>query len=404
MKIRRVFVIILDGAGVGALPDADKYGDRGSNTLGHIALIKRDWHIPNLLSLGLGELLSMADQDGISDSPVPVFPRAVLRGAYGKMASSAPAKDTTSGHWELAGTLIEKPFPTYPHGFPGELISLFESRIGGGLKVLGNKTASGTEIIQELGEEHLSTGYPIVYTSADSVFQIATHEGKVPPETLYKWCLLAREQVLTGEHAVGRVIARPFTGSPGHFIRTAGRRDFSVKPPGPTLLDLAAGAGYHVSAVGKVKDVFAGQGVTRHLPASGNTEIINVLNRELQSDEDYRGIIWATLVDFDMLYGHRNDVEGYTAAMEEFDSFLGKLLTLLRDEDLLVISADHGCDPTFPGTDHTREYVPLLLYSPGIIPSFLGISETFADMGATICELLGCPPVSSGKSLAGKLF
>ncbi len=380
----------MDGAGVGALPDADKYGDRGSNTLGHIALAVKNWHLPNLTSLGLDKLIT--------------FPGSVKnvfqRGVFGKMAASSPGKDTTSGHWELAGVVLEKPFPLYPRGFPKEVISRFEAEIG--RKVLGNIAASGTEIIEVLGEEHLKTGFPIVYTSADSVFQIAAHEEIVPPETLYNWCLAARNKVLVGEHAVGRVIARPFHGKPGRFSRTAGRRDFSLSPPGPTLLDLVSSCGLQVLSVGKVKDIFAGKGVTRHVPASGNEEIINALRQGLQ--EDFQGIMWATLVDFDMLYGHRNDTAGFASAMEDFDLFLGEAMNLLKTEDLLVISADHGCDPSFTGTDHTREYVPLLVYNPNIIPTSLGIRESFADMGATICELLKCSPTISGHSFAGKLF
>ena len=316
------------------------------------------------------------------------------------MAPVSAGKDTTSGHWEIAGSVIKDPFPTYPQGFPPEIISSFETRIG--RKVLGNKTASGTEIIQELGEEHMKTGFPIVYTSADSVFQIAAHEEIISRDTLYDLCLTAREDVLLGEHGVARVIARPFVGRPGQFIRTGGRRDFSLAPPNPTIFDLAAESGRQVTVIGKVKDIFANQGVTHHIPASGNPEIIDCLDRMLK--EDFHGITWATLVDFDMLYGHRNDVDGFTAAMESFDLFLGKAMGLLRQDDLLFITADHGCDPTFPGTDHTREYVPLLIYNPDIIPSYLGIRESYADLGATVCDLLGCPPALYGKSLAGSLF
>ena len=403
--IRRVFIIVLDGAGVGALPDADKYGDQGSNTLGHIAQRNKDWRIPNLVSLGLGKLLIIEDT-AVAGSGAAGFSLAGLvascipLGAYGKMAPISAGKDTTSGHWELAGSVIKNPFPTYPQGFPAEIISSFEARIG--RKVLGNKTASGTEIIKELGEKHIETGFPIVYTSADSVFQIAAHEEVVPPDILYSWCLTAREEVLIGTHGVARVIARPFIGSSGQFTRTGGRRDFSLAPPDPTILDLAAGAGLQVTAIGKVKDIFTGKGVTHHLPATGNTEIISCLDRMLQ--EDFHGIVWATLVDFDMLYGHRNDIDGFAVAMESFDLFLGKAMGLLKKEDLLIITADHGCDPTFPGTDHTREYVPLLIYNPGIIPSNLGIRESFADLGATVCDLLGCPPALYGKSLTGSLF
>ncbi len=372
------------------MPDADEYGDRGSNTLGHIALAVKNLRIPNLISLGLDKLI---------DIPVPPGANPP-KGAFGKAASSSRGKDTTTGHWELAGIVLENPFPLYPQGFPKEVIALFEAEIG--KKVLGNISASGTEIIEVLGEEHLKTGYPIVYTSADSVFQIAAHEEAVPPETLYRWCTIARTKVLRGEHGVGRVIARPFLGKPGGFTRTARRRDFSLPPPGPTLLDRLGSSGYEVMAVGKVKDVFAGQGVTRHIPASGNGEIMEVLRRGLR--EDFRGLMWATLVDFDMLYGHRNDLHGFAAALEEFDRFLGEALGLLKPGDLLAISADHGCDPTFPGTDHTREYVPLLLYSPNIVPASLGTRESFADLGATICELMECPSTLFGKSFAETLF
>lgn len=389
MEINRVFIIVLDGAGVGALPDAVNYGDKGSNTLGHIAGHLENWRLPNLLSLGLGEIVPLPGQDGIK-----------IRGAYGKMNSLSPGKDTTSGHWELAGLILEKPFPLYPGGFPGELISAFEQKIG--RKILGNEAASGTEIIARLGEKHLISGFPIVYTSADSVFQIAAHEDLVVPDLLYEWCRVAREEILIGEHAVGRVIARPFRGEAGNFRRTAGRRDFSLRPPQKTILDLARENGNESWVAGKVKDIFAGCGITRHFPASGNREVMDAIQRS--AAKEFRGIFWATLVDFDMLYGHRNDVAGFAGALEEFDQFLGKMLVLLGQSDLLFITADHGCDPAFPGTDHTREYVPILVYGTAINAVNLGTRRTFADLGATVAELLQIHAPAAGISFAAELL
>lgn len=389
MEINRVFIIVLDGAGVGALPDAVNYEDKGSNTLGHIAGHLENWRLPNLLSLGLGEIVPLPGQDGIK-----------IRGAYGKMNSLSPGKDTTSGHWELAGLILEKPFPLYPGGFPGELISAFEQKIG--RKILGNEAASGTEIIARLGEKHLISGFPIVYTSADSVFQIAAHEDLVVPDLLYEWCRVAREEILIGEHAVGRVIARPFRGEAGNFRRTAGRRDFSLRPPQKTILDLARENGNESWVAGKVKDIFAGCGITRHFPASGNREVMDAIQRS--AAKEFRGIFWATLVDFDMLYGHRNDVAGFAGALEEFDQFLGKMLVLLGQSDLLFITADHGCDPAFPGTDHTREYVPILVYGTAINAVNLGTRRTFADLGATVAELLQIHAPAAGISFAAELL
>lgn len=388
MEIKRIFIVVLDGAGVGALPDAAKYGDEGSNTLGHIALKTRDWHLPALLSLGLGKIVTQLDTN------------VEMRGAFGKMAALSPGKDTTSGHWELAGLLLEKPFPLYPRGFPPEIINLFEEMTGA--TVLGNISASGTEIIESLGGLHLQTGSPIVYTSADSVFQVAAHESVTKPELLYEWCKLARTRILVGEHAVGRVIARPFEGSPGKFVRTGGRRDYSLPPPGKTLLDYVQDKGFQVLVGGKVKDVFAGQGITRHIPASNNLEAIKAL--ELAISEDFKGLFWTTLVDFDMIYGHRNDYVGFARAMESFDQSLQSIMGTLRKGDLLFITADHGCDPTFPGTDHTREYVPLLVYGRGVEAVDLGIRETFADLAATAAQLLGVLPPTAGRSFASQLF
>lgn len=323
-----------------------------------------------------------------------------LLGAYGKMAELSPGKDTISGHWELAGLVLKTPFPLYPQGFPAEIIRPFENMIG--RKTLGNIAASGTEIINKLGEEHLRTGFPIVYTSADSVFQIAAHTKIIPLETLYEWCILARRNIFVGNHAVGRVIARPFEGKPGSFYRLKERKDFSLVPFDPTLLDLVQNNGRQVWVVGKVMDIFSGKGVTRHLPGSDNDSIMEAVSFAL--DENFDGLLWANLIDFDMLYGHRNDVEGYAAALEIFDRFLGKVMKRLNDDDMLVITADHGCDPTFKGTDHTREYVPLLIYGHQITPGNLGTRESFADLGATVAELLCGKLTKDGQSFAGKLL
>ncbi len=372
------------------MPDAEKFGDAGSNTLGHV-LHNRELMIENLISLGLGKILN-ADS---YDSPVDK-----VLGAYGKMAELSPGKDTISGHWELAGLVLKTPFPLYPHGFPAEIIRSFENIIG--CKTLGNIAASGTEIINKLGEEHLRTGFPIVYTSADSVFQIAAHTDIVPLETLYEWCLLARKNIFVGKHAVGRVIARPFKGKPGSFYRLNERKDFSLDPFAPTLLDLVQNNGRQVWVVGKVMDIFSGKGVTRHLPGLDNNSIMEAVSFAL--DENFTGLLWANLIDFDMLYGHRNDVEGYAAALEVFDRFLGDVMKRLNDDDMLVITADHGCDPTFKGTDHTREYVPLLIYGRHIAPVNLGTRESFADLGATVAELLCGKLTKDGRSFAGKLL
>ena len=388
MDIHRVFIVVLDGAGVGALPDADAYGDIGSNTLGHIALQTKNWQLPNLLSLGLGRIVPQLEGE------------SVIRGSFGKMAARSPGKDTTSGHWELAGLLLEKPFPLYPHGFPPELINAFTEAIG--RPVLGNVVASGTEIIELLGSAHLRSGSPIVYTSSDSVFQIAAHETVVSREMLYDWCRVARHHILVDEHAVGRVIARPFSGKPGDFKRTAGRRDFSLLPPGKTLLNLIQEKGDQVWVAGKLKDIFVGRGITRHLPAAGNNEVVEALQFAISAD--FKGLFWGTLVDFDMVYGHRNDVAGFARELESFDRALDRILADLKEDDLLFITADHGCDPTFPGTNHTREYVPLLVYSPLIETVNLGIRETFADLAATVAEVLECAAPLKGESFASDLF
>ncbi|OIQ11042.1 phosphopentomutase [Moorella thermoacetica] len=388
MKLDRVILIVLDSVGVGALPDAAQYGDEGSNTLAHIAATV-DLRLPNLTRLGVGNITPLR---GIPPVGTPAA-------AWGKMVSQTAGKDTTSGHWELAGLILERPFPLYPHGFPPEIIEPFEKAIG--RRVLGNKPASGTVIIEELGAEHMRTGNPIVYTSADSVFQIAAHEEVIPVEELYRYCKIAR-RLLTGEHAVGRVIARPFVGEPGHFIRTDRRQDFSLEPPRPTLLDAVIAAGLEVMAVGKIKDIFAGRGISRWIHTHDNMDGVDQTRNFMREGE--RGLIFTNLVDFDMRYGHRNDVAGYAAALEAFDRRLPELLDALETSDALILTADHGCDPTTPSTDHSREYVPLLIYGKRIRPLNIGVRPTFADLGATVADLLGVPYDLPGKSFASMLL
>ncbi len=388
MIFDRVILIVLDSVGVGALPDADQYNDTGSNTLGNIAA-RVNLHLPNLARLGIGNIIPLT---GIAPVGRPAA-------ACGKMASRAAGKDTTSGHWELAGLILEQPFPLYPHGFPPEIITPLEKAIG--RRVLGNKPASGTEIIAELGAEHMRTGSPIVYTSADSVFQIAAHEEVIPVAELYRYCKIAR-RLLTGEHAVGRVIARPFTGEPGHFIRTDRRQDFSLEPPRPTLLDALNDAGLPVLAVGKIKDIFAGRGITRWIHTHDNMDGVDQTCNFMREGD--RSLIFVNLVDFDMRYGHRNDVAGYAAALEAFDRRLPELIAALNEDDVLILTADHGCDPTTPSTDHSREYVPLMVYGNRIRPAAVGVRPTFADLGATVAELLGVPYHLDGESFAAILL
>jgi len=388
--VPRAAVIVLDGLGVGALPDASDYGDTGANTLAHVAEVVGGLRLPYLERLGLGNVIPVRG----------LAPRAQPEAAYGKMAEISAGKDTITGHWELMGVIVREPFPVYPNGFPPEVIGAFERAIG--RPVLGNKPASGTEIIAELGEEHLRTGYPIVYTSADSVFQIAAHEEVIPVEELYRYCAIARE-ILTDKHRVGRVIARPFAGQPPHFYRTPRRRDFTLAPPGPTVLDRLKASGGEVIGVGKVKDIFAGRGFTRSYPTRGNQEGLNTLRQVLQ--ERFCGLVLANLVDFDTLYGHRNDPWGYARALAEFDAFLPELVGRLHSDDLMVITADHGCDPTTPGTDHTREYVPLLAYrAGGGAGRHLGTRSTLADLAATLAEMFGLPRPEEGTSFWGEMY
>lgn len=373
-KYRRILLIILDSVGVGALPDAGAYGDVGSNTLGNTARAVGGLKMPHLERWGLGNIIEVA---GVPPTTAP-------GAAHGKMAEQGRGKDTTTGHWELAGLILDRPFPTYPEGFPPEIIDAFENAVG--RPVLANRAASGTAIIEELGAEHMRTGAPIVYTSADSVFQIAAHEEVIPVRELYRYCEIARE-ILQGEHGVGRVIARPFAGKPGRFHRTERRHDYALKPTGPTILDALGQAGAAVIGVGKIYDIFAGVGVGQSIGAKNNKQAVKGIHEALALDR--AGLIFANLIDFDMLYGHRRDPRGYAAALEAFDACVPDLVRALRDDDLVMISADHGCDPTMPGTDHTREYVPLLAYSYRIRPADLGVRETFADCAATIGENFG---------------
>ena len=365
----RVIWIVLDSVGIGAMPDAAAYGDEGSDPLGNIAK-QRKLELPNPPRLGLATIKPPVGVAGV-DHPA---------GAFGKCALASPGKDTTTGHWEMAGILLEKPFPVYPHGFPAEITRVFEARIG--RKTLGNKPASGTEIIKELGEEHLRTGDPIVYTSADSVFQIAAHERIVSLEELYRMCEIARE-ILRGPHEVGRVIARPFEGEPGHFVRTANRRDYAVPPPKGMLLDQLAGRHVPVYGIGKISDIFLRRGITDSVKTKNNAD--GMLKTAGAVREAPNGLIFVNLVDFDQQFGHRNDVAGYAAALEAVDRWLPSLP--LRDTDLLVITADHGCDPTTPSTDHSREYTPLVAYGSRVRAGVnLGTRATLADIGQTVAE------------------
>lgn len=370
---KRVFLIVLDSCGVGELPDASKYGDVGSNTL-KACYDSGKLSVPNLEKLGLFRL------DGM-DYPAHGIPM----GAYGRLAERSAGKDTTTGHWEIAGLVSETPMPTYPEGFPAEILTEFSRRTGRG--VLCNKPYSGTQVILDYGQEHLSGGDLIVYTSADSVFQIAAHEELVPVETLYEYCQIARD-ILRGEHGVGRVIARPFVGEYPNFVRTANRRDFSLVPPADTLLDILQKQGLDTIAVGKISDIFAGKGVSRKLLTHSNDEGMEITKQLLQ--EDFHGLCFVNLVDFDSKYGHRNDVLGYTEALNRFDEQLGELLPLLREDDVLIVTADHGCDPSTPSTDHSREYIPLLVYGKGIKENTaLGTGTSFGNIAATVAELLG---------------
>jgi phosphopentomutase len=371
----RIALIVLDSLGIGEMPDAAAWGDAGADTLGHV-LESREVKLPNLRSWGLGNIRTLAG----------VPPVAAPRGSFGRCALRSNGKDTTTGHWEMAGIILERAFPTYPEGFPAEIIERFVSETGVP-GVLGNTPASGTEIIKELGAEHVRTGKPIIYTSADSVFQIAAHEEVVPLRRLYEICETARN-ILRGEHEVGRVIARPFVGEPGAFRRTENRHDYAVAPPREMLLPVLSGAGLDVVAVGKISSIYDAAGVTRELPGKNNDQSIDETIAALQGQT--RGLVFSNLVDFDMLYGHRRDTEGYARALEHFDARLPEIEAVMNDTDLLVITADHGNDPTYRGTDHTREYAPLLVYGKSARAGVnLGDRASLSDIGQTIADNFG---------------
>lgn len=388
--INRAVLIVLDSVGVGELPDAAEYGDAGSNTVKNIYKSMGNFSLPNLEKLGLLNIDGLEDLKK-SDS---------FAGSVAKCTEKSKGKDTTTGHWEISGLVLDKPFPTYPKGFPEEFIREFEKRVG--RKTIGNYPASGTEIIKVLGKEHVETGSLIVYTSADSVFQIAAHEEVVPLEELYKICSIARE-MLQGEHGVGRVIARPFVGSEGNYTRTGNRRDFSLVPPKDTMLDYVKNSNMEVYAIGKIEDIFANKGITRSNHTKNNEEGIQATIAAVK--EDFKGLIFTNLVDFDMLYGHRNNVRGYADALKYFDDKLPEIINNLRDDDVLIITADHGCDPTTESTDHSREYIPLIFCGKNIKGNNnLGILDTYASIGKTILDMLSIGNNIEGKSVLGNIL
>jgi phosphopentomutase len=388
--ITRAIVIVLDSVGIGELPDAAEYGDEGSNTLGNLARAV-PLRLPTLRSLGLGELVELPGGGAAGTRPP---------GAFARMREASAGKDSVTGHWELMGLVLPRAFPVFPNGFPPEIIEPFEARIG--RPVLGNVVASGTRIIDALGEEHVRTGRPIVYTSADSVFQIAAHEEVVPVPELYCFCEIAFD-IAARQHGIGRVIARPFVGVPGSFTRTANRHDFAQEPCGQTLLDALRGGGWPVVAVGKVADLFGGRGVTRAVPTASDDAGLDAIEREMAGLD--RGLLFANLVDSDTQFGHRNDPQGYAANLERVDARLAGLLPRLRDDDLLIVTADHGNDPTTPSTDHSREYVPLLAVGRRVAAGRdLGVRSTFADLGQTLAELFGVGPLQHGTSFLPELL
>lgn len=390
MEIERALIIVADSVGVGEMPDAGQYGDEGSDTIGNIARVLGGLHLPNLQKLGLGNLHEI---EGVAPHPSP--------GAYyARMQELSAGKDTTTGHWEICGVITEKPFPTYPHGFPKEVIEEFERETG--RKTLGNYPCSGTEIISRLGEEHVRTGSLIVYTSADSVFQVAAHEEVVPLEQLYEYCKIAR-RILKGENSLSRVIARPFLGTPGSFYRTEGRKDYSLAPPRKTLLDLAKDAGMWVMGIGKIEDIFAFQGLTDSDHTGNNKDGLECIIRVMK-ERTGKGIVMVNLVDFDMLYGHRNNVKGYAQALVDFDGYIPAILDTLGSRDVLIITADHGCDPTTASTDHSREHVPLLFFAKSLPGGkSLGMRDSFADIAATLKALFTLEGDLAGTSFVPQL-
>lgn len=387
-KIKRVFLIVLDSVGAGEMPDAADYGDAGSNTIRSISRSDK-FSAVNMKKLGYGNIDGL-DFLGTTENQL---------GAVARLAERSRGKDTTIGHWEISGIISESPLPTYPHGFPQEALDEFSKQTG--RDVLCNLPYSGTEVIRDYGREHMETGKLIVYTSADSVFQIAAHEDVVDVQTLYEYCRIARK-ILVGKNAVGRVIARPFKGSYPDFVRTANRHDFSLEPPKTTILDELKANGLDVIAVGKINDIFAGRGITEFIYTHSNTEGMKVTDGI--AEKAFNGLCFVNLVDFDMLYGHRNNVEGYAAAFAEFDSWLGGFLLKLGDDDLLMITADHGCDPATESTDHSREYTPLVMYSKNIKPVNLGTRSSFSDIAATLAEIFGIKTVTPGESFAKNIL
>ena len=390
-KIERIAVVVLDGVGAGALPDAGLYGDEGSNSLGNTARVVGGLKLPNMGEMGLGNITPI---EGVP-------PRKETHGAYGKCREISKGKDSVTGHWELMGVEVPKPFPTYPDGFPAEVLDEFKRLTG--LDVLGNKPASGTEIIKELGEEHMRTGKPIVYTSADSVFQIAAHEDVIPIEELYRLCAISRE-MLRGKHAVGRVIARPFIGeNAATFSRTKRRHDYPLLAETDTMLDTLIKAGYRVYATGKIDDLFGNRGISKTHHSVFNMESAEAMLDFLQ--EDFKGLVMANLVEFDMTYGHRNDAKGYAQKLEEFDTFLPRMRAEMKETDVAMIVADHGVDPTTESTDHSREYIPLLVFGARVKNSVdLGIRQSFADVAATIGEAFGVTPPLIGTSFLNEIL
>ncbi len=382
--MKRAILLILDSVGIGEMPDAHEYGDEGSNTLANIAKATGGLNLPNMGAMGLGKIHEIMGVDAVANPS----------GAYGKAAEASVGKDTVTGHWEIAGCILDTPLNTYPNGFSKEIMDEFERRIGRG--TLGNVVASGTEIIKELGEEHMATGKPIVYTSADSVFQIAAHEEIIPIPELYKMCEIARD-MLMGDWTVGRVIARPFVGESAEtFKRTSNRHDYSLDPFCKTMLDYIKEDGQEVYGVGKIKDIFNGKGVTKTIRTTSNQDGMAKTLEAVQEDSD--GLIFINLVDFDMLFGHRNDPQGYKDALEEVDRWIPELLKTMKEDDLLIISADHGCDPTTPSTDHSREYIPLLVYGNSVTPRDLGTRSSFNDIGKSILDYLDIENELNGES------
>ena len=382
--MNRAIIIVLDSVGIGELPDAHIYGDEGSNTIGNISKSQGGINLNNLEKLGFGNIDNIKGVNSVS-SP---------RGSFGRMTEKSKGKDTTTGHFEIAGIILEKEFPTYPNGFPKDVIEEFEKQTG--LKVIGNKPASGTAIIEELGEEHMKTGNPICYTSADSVFQIAAHEDIIPIKRLYEICTIARN-ILVGEHGVGRVIARPFVGQKGSFKRTSNRRDFSLNPPKKTMLDYIKDKGMDVLAVGKIEDIYAGQGVTEAVHTVSNMDGVDKTIDYIKRNS--KGLIFTNLVDFDMNYGHRNNPQGYKKALEEFDSRLVDIISVMKDDDVLILTADHGCDPTTESTDHSREYTPLVIYGKDIKEGVnLGTRNSFSDIAKTVLDILNIENDLDGES------